>query len=202
MTLARGQAFAKAIIQVLGKHCRKIEVAGSIRRERPEVNDVDIVLLTDWPSRVIDRVKQTCTLKTQGQQNVTAIMQDGTQLDLWFTKPDGDDWFVPRPSNWGSVLLCRTGSVAHNAALCAYAQTKGLHFDAYRGLMRGEKVIASKTEEEIYAALGVPFHPPTEREAFNPQLRGDIAPRLQQPHSTGNVFRDTMANNRGIRTNS
>ena len=69
--------------------------------------------------------------------------------------------FVPEPSNFGILLLARTGSAMHNVWL---AQAAGLHFNPHRGLLRRGALIASAEEVEIFKALGLRFIPPEDRE--------------------------------------
>jgi hypothetical protein len=124
--------------------------------------------MTRWRTKILERVKQSCSIEMTGQQNVRAYLTkaDNFQLDLFFAREAGDEWFEPYPCNWGAVLLCRTGSERHNIQLCELAQKQSLAFNPYKGLMDGDKVVASATEEQIYGKLGLEWRAPTEREVL------------------------------------
>ena len=109
---------------------------------------------------------------------MVAQMPDGTQLDLWFSIPQKSDpdQLFPRPAppdNFGSILLSRTGSKAHNIALAERADKMNLHWNPYRGISQAGVHVAGDTEEHIYRTLGLEFLPPAERELAdrNAQLR-------------------------------
>ncbi len=110
----------------------------------------------------------------QGDTKMSVKLQTGLQMDVRV---------VPRAS-FGAALHYFTGSKAHNVALRQIAIKKGLKLNEY-GLFRGTKSIAGATEEEVYAALGLPYIPPELRED-----RGEIdaaragrLPRLIEPDS-------------------
>jgi DNA polymerase/3'-5' exonuclease PolX len=62
------------------------------------------------------------------------------------------------------LLLARTGSADFNIWLARTAKVRALHFNPHQGILRGDQVIASRTEEEIFSALGLPFIRPEDRE--------------------------------------
>jgi len=167
LPLARAEAIAAKIIEVLSPHCKRIEVAGSIRRKRPTVRDIDIVA---WPRdrAAIDAILvERCAIISSGPQITAATLRDGTHLDVFYAMDERNigDLFTPRvfPSNWGSVLLCRTGSLRHNIFLVEHAKTLGLKWAPYDGVMRGGVCVAAESECAIFDALGLEFVPPEER---------------------------------------
>lgn len=173
MNLRPAIELGQRVIEALQPFCKKIIVAGSVRRERAVVNDLDIVLIPaglDATNLICERIEQHWDIVTGRRPNPQNIIfrsrKSGFQLDLFFAHEGVADLISTVPSNWGAVLLCRTGSKFHNQGLCRHAATRGLHFQPQRGVMRDEEIIASETEESIYAALGVPFQGPTNREAF------------------------------------
>lgn len=170
--LTRATKIAAKVAAELSPFCSRIELAGSIRRQRPEVGDIDLVLVpTDRPA-IEQRVTRLCKLGRCGDQYLEAVMPDGTQLDLWFAHPGAppelDIFGVPlgpqRPANFGSMLLCRTGSTMHNVHLIEHAKRRGLVWNAHWGVYRDGRCIASETEEAVFEALGLPFVPPEQRE--------------------------------------
>lgn len=171
MTLNHGQHLAEKIVAEHAPFCAKIEVAGSIRRECRTVNDIDLVLipktvLSPIVERVTQKWKQIAGIKGDAR-NLRFVSPGGFQLDIFIAHDEIVDLVSTTPTNWGAVLLCRTGSVNHNRQLCYHAITKGLKFAPYKGVLKGDQIIASATEEEIYAALGLEWREPKERETLN-----------------------------------
>jgi DNA polymerase/3'-5' exonuclease PolX len=186
MTFDHSRQLAQKIVEELAPFCAKIEVAGSIRRECRNVNDIDLVLipksfLTPIVDRVTQKWKQIAGIKGDAR-NLRFISPGGFQLDIFIAHDEIKDLVATTPTNWGSVLLCRTGSLQHNTQLCTHAHCKGLKFAPYKGVVRkikairqpgifldgdfGEEIVASKTEEEIYEALGLKWREPREREVL------------------------------------
>jgi DNA polymerase/3'-5' exonuclease PolX len=190
MNLSRAQKLSLAIVSELIPFCEKIEIAGSVRRECSNVNDIDIVLIPKLggKDKIIGRCSRKLSIFTGRRpdpNNVTFIAEGGDlQLDLFFAHGDIDDLVSTTPTNWGAVYLCRTGSMQHNIQLCNHAITKGLKFAPYRGVVKkiraiqapgvfldgdlGEEIIASATEEAIYESLGLPWRHPRERDTLEP----------------------------------
>ena len=171
--LARARKVAEKVAAELAPFCARIEVAGSIRRGRPEVGDIDLVLLPTDRKAIEQRVTARCRLEKCGEQFLVAVMAEGTQLDLWFAHGgapvERDIFGAPlgpqRPANFGSLLLCRTGSAGHNVFLVERAKRKGLVWNAHWGVYDRYGVnVASEREEDIFRALGLAFVPPEQRE--------------------------------------
>ena len=163
MPLSKGRLCADRLIAWLAPFCHRIEVAGSIRRERQEVGDVDLVAIprrivetdmfgTQTGSRnlaaeeILARVTRDGWSVTKSGQDHISWMAKSIQVDIWFTHP----WA------WGTVLLCRTGSAQHNIWLAEKAKSKGGHWNPHHGLrLPGQTVVISETEDSIYHALGI-----------------------------------------------
>ncbi len=173
MNLSRAEKLSLAIISELLPFCEKLEIAGSVRREWPNVNDIDIVLIpkSGAKEKIISRCTRNMKIVTGRRQepnNATLVHEKaGFQLDLFFAHGEIVDLVSATPSNWGAVYLCRTGSMQHNIQLCNHAIARGLKFAPYRGIVnKKDKIIASATEEDIYEALGLPWRHPRERETL------------------------------------
>lgn len=185
MLLRPAYLLADKIRLELSPMCEAIEIAGSIRRARPEVNDIDLVLLPKpgMHAAIRERCLRRCDLVTDGAQNLIVRLPtnggpaSGFQVDLFFARGREQDLVSVTPGNWGSILLCRTGSKEHNIWIAQRAQSMGLKWQTYKGLMgpskmtdqtdqtdRTDVVIASETEEEIFTALGLQMIPPVMRE--------------------------------------
>jgi DNA polymerase (family 10) len=78
----------------------------------------------------------------------------GVQVDIYFATKE----------TWGILLLVRTGSKEHNIKLCQHAINKGMKLSVSNGLMKGNEVIASMTEEDIFKGLGMDYIKPEDRD--------------------------------------
>jgi len=171
MNLARALAIALKIREQLAPLCDQIEIAGSIRRARPQVNDLDLVILPR-PGQlnfIKARCAERCAAVTDGEQNciyrMTLSDRSQFQLDLFFARPGLHDLLESVPGNFGSVFLCRTGSTGHNIFIVEHAKRIGLRWNPYRGVIDAAgKVLAGESEEEIFKALDLEFIPPERRE--------------------------------------
>src|SRR5213082_206386 len=166
MLLNEAETQANAIVAHVkdGGGVRQIEVAGSYRRRRETIGDLDILVTSTGgdSARVMDRfVKygEVAELISKGETRSTVKLRGGLQVDLRAVEP----------AAYGAALQYFTGSKAHNVELRQVAQGKKLKLNEY-GLFRGTRRIAGETEAEIYEALGLDWIPPELREA-----RGEIA---------------------------
>lgn len=134
-----------------------VEPAGSIRRRRETVGDIDILVASEEPERVLRAVRElplTREVVAHGPTKITFLTRDQFQVDVRI---------VPHHS-WGAALLYFTGSKAHNIALRDLAIAKGWKLNEYGLFDATGKVLASGTEESLYAALGLDWIPPELRE--------------------------------------
>lgn len=177
MKLAQAQLYARKFVDWLSPVCERIEIAGSIRRERLIVNDVDLVVIPKRP------VMKDLMGERIGSRNLlheflahyidhSAVMV-GTR-PAWLAgkdNPDGRnfliqtpkcqlDIFCATPDTWGTMLLCRTGSKEHNIWLATRAKDLHMHWNPYEGLSGHH----GASETEIYRALGLPWISPLDRE--------------------------------------
>ena len=140
---------------------QSVEAAGSLRRRRATVGDIDI-LATAGDSRDAMRrflaYPEVKDVISAGRTRASVRLKNGIQADLRV---------VPAAS-YGAALLYFTGSKAHNIALRRRAQLRGLKINEY-GVFKGARRIAGDTEASVYGALGLRFIPPMQREG-----RGEI----------------------------
>jgi DNA polymerase (family 10) len=123
------------------------ETCGSVRRFSDTVGDIDIVVATTDPSAVsvfVAGLPEVSEVIGSGGTKTSFLTREGMQVDVRTVEPD----------QLGSALLYFTGSKAHNIALRQRALDRGWLLSEY-GLFEGEDVIASKTEADIYQALGM-----------------------------------------------
>jgi DNA polymerase (family 10) len=171
MNLARAALIATKICTGIQPMCERVEIAGSIRRARPEVNDIDLVILAHQTqlAAIHARFRKSCTPVTTGLLNCIYRLrlpdQVEVQIDLFFARPPLKELLQTVPGNFGSLLLCRTGSKEHNIHLVEHAKRRGLQWKPYEGVFDGDGYcLASETEESIFDALNLPFIPPERRE--------------------------------------
>ena len=169
IVLHEAEQYARAIVEYLkaGGGIDAIEVAGSYRRRKETIGDLDIVVSCGNPAAVIGRFGKFGEVRqvaAQGDTRSTVRLSSGLQVDLR----------VIEPAAFGAAMQYFTGSQAHNIELRKIAQARKLKLNEY-GLYRGSKRIAGRTEQEVYGALGLDLIPPELREG-----RGEIA--LAQKH--------------------
>lgn len=173
ISLGTAYPLVNEIIIALKKKTRVGEVcpAGSLRRMRETVGDIDILATGRDGARIVAAFTSLPMVKqvlASGETKGSVLVEGGVQVDLR----------VVPPSSYGAALQYFTGSKAHNVKLREMARTKGLKVNEY-GVFRGEKRIAGKTEAEVYKALGLPLIPPELRED-----RGEVELALETklPH--------------------
>ncbi|MBI2403046.1 MAG: DNA polymerase/3'-5' exonuclease PolX [Gemmatimonadetes bacterium] len=163
--LADAEQWATALLKYLGAEKRlRVEAAGSYRRRRETVADLDILVAAEPGEAAGDavtrfvRYPEIQEVLAQGETKASVRLRGGPQVDLR----------VVSPEEHGAALMYFTGSKQHNIELRKIAQAKDLKLSEY-GLFRGERRVAGATEEEVYAELGLDWIPPELREA-----RGEI----------------------------
>ena len=140
----------------------KAEIAGSYRRRKETVGDLDILAAGEDGGAIIDRFVDHDEVEeviSQGKTRSTVRLRSGLNVDLRV---------IPKAS-WGAAMHYFTGSRAHNIAGRRRAQDRDLKLNEY-GLFDGETRVAGDTEEEVYDRIGLPWIAPVLRE-----VRGEIA---------------------------
>ena len=154
MELEKAQKIANEIKQSLNSHCWKVQVAGSVRRQRPVVEDIDFVLVPKERYMVDIILMGLGKLKMSGF-HLSRVQTDSIPLDIYFATPE----------TFATLLLIRTGSVESNIRLCAAAKRRGWRLRADgSGLFneKGER-IAGDSERSIYKALRLVYQEPWDR---------------------------------------
>jgi DNA polymerase (family X) len=134
----------------------QLEIAGSFRRRRETIGDLDIVTASTNASEVLEHfLAFPAIIKVlgAGETRASVILNTGLQVDLR----------AVAPPSWGAALVYFTGSQAHCVHLRRLAQNRGLLLNEY-GLYRESEAIAGAEEEEVYRALGLSWVPPELRE--------------------------------------
>jgi DNA polymerase (family X) len=148
---------ATGIVTALNEHTDRVGYAGSLRRMRETIGDVDVLATAVGDAQaavIMDAFRDLGDeVIVSGPTKTSIRASNGLQVDLR----------VVTPECWGAALQYFTGSQAHNVAVRAIAVRQGLKLSEY-GLFRGEELIASATEEDVYGALGMAWVPPPMRE--------------------------------------
>ena len=142
-------------------------VAGSVRRMKETIGDIDILAISSRPEKVMDRFLKLpfiAHVYGKGLTKTNVRLKNGLDADLRV---------VPKAS-FGAALNYFTGSKEHNVALRELAIKKGWKLNEY-GLFKGKKMIAGRTEEELYKKLGLRYIEPEMRENM-----GEIRTALRQ----------------------
>jgi DNA polymerase (family 10) len=160
---------ASAMLNVLREVPGVVQAApaGSLRRMRETIGDLDLLVATEDPAPVMARFRelsQVAEVLLSGPTKTSIRTREGLQADLR----------VLEPARWGTALQYFTGSQAHNIHLRALALERGLSLSEYALKREDGSEILCATEEEVYAALGLPLVPPELRED-----RGEIEAALE-----------------------
>jgi len=183
------------LISALGDHCSRLEVAGSLRRKRETVGDIDILAVSEDPGKVMElfvSMEQVQKVIARGKKKSSVRLDSGINVDLRLIEDE----------SYGSALQYFTGSKQHNVHLRTIARKGGMKLSEY-GLFKGDKLVAGRNEEEVYRGMGLDWIPPEMREDNGeielaadgglPDLVGieDIRCDLQM-HSTWSDGKDTL----------
>ena len=170
LQLADADKLAERIAAEIIPFCERLDIAGSIRRRRPVVGDIDIVVLPKHGQEqdILTRCKRVTTTITggrPGQENHIFLLPNGVQIDLFIAKPERASLLETVPSNYGSLLLCRTGSVRHNIWLIDYCKRHGRYkWNPHYGLFEAGLCVAAADEQDIFRTLSLDYVPPENRE--------------------------------------
>jgi DNA polymerase (family 10) len=156
--LAMAAQVAEALLSKLAAVPGVLQVvaAGSLRRMRDTVGDLDLLVTIERGSPVMERFTASTGVRrvlSKGSTRASVLLRNGLQVDLR----------AVAPASFGAAWLYFTGSKAHNIALRKLAQDAGLKLNEY-GIYRGDKRIVGATETSVYQALGLPFIEPELRE--------------------------------------
>ena len=164
MKLEEAERIAKELVLQLRDACLEIEVAGSVRRRKPWVKDVEILYipkpgLFDPTEMKIAELINRGFLEVRGGygewNKFLRHVESGLNVDLFKTTPD----------RWAVSLVVRTGPKESNIKIATAARRKGWRFHAYgRGFTdeRGREIVC-RTEREVFELVGLEYKPPEQR---------------------------------------
>lgn len=159
--LSVGFAYAEALLGYLKEvpGVEKLEAAGSFRRRRETIGDLDILAICSQSPAIMERFTSYGDVReviSRGETKSSVRLRGGLQVDVRVLKKE----------SYGAALHYFTGSKAHNIAIRERARERGLKISEY-GVFRArdEKRLGGEAEEEVFKAVGLPFIPPELREA-------------------------------------
>src|SRR5437867_6961267 len=174
--LGRAVPLARALCEYLEGRAERVAYAGSRRRMKEIVHDVDILAASKDPAKTIQAfltMPLVHTALAQGGTKASIRVQDDMQVDLR----------VVDPQSWGAAMHYFTGSKAHNIRMRERAIKQGLKLNEYGLFDASEKPIAGAKEEDIFEKLGLPYIPPVLREDWGEMeaaAQGNL-PNIVQP---------------------
>ncbi|MHC3474255.1 DNA polymerase/3'-5' exonuclease PolX [Streptomyces sp. 7R007] len=181
---------AESVVDALARTtgCPRVTYAGSLRRMRETIGDIDILVAADRPAPVtkaFTALPYVTEVIGTGEKKTSVRTEKGLNVDLRVVPPD----------SWGAALQYFTGSTAHNIRVRERAVHHGLKLSEY-GLFdvgTGEKIV-SETEEEVYARLGLPWIAPALREdrgEIEAGLRGELPEPVTEADLRGDLHTHT-----------
>lgn len=178
--LSEARAFAEEWVALFRRDgdCKRVEIAGSIRRQKPEVKDIEIVaepyLRTDLFGAPLDesskldlmiekfvqlgmlkkRITSAGNVQAYGPKYKALALANDVPLDLFIVRP---------PAQWGAVFAIRTGPGDYSKYLVTACQGMGLRCSEGRLVYPDGGTFATPTEEDFFRGCGVPWVPPEQR---------------------------------------
>ena len=190
MPLGKALPLAHRLREALAalKEVRAIEVAGSIRRRRETIRDIDILVTSSRPAKVMKAfvgLPEVAGVLAHGETKSSIRHREGIQVDLRVVEPEA----------FGAALQYFTGSKAHNIRVRELAVRKGLKVSEY-GVFdeKSGRRVAGRSEEEIYEAVGLPLIPPELREdlgEIEAALKGRLPALIERGAIRGDLHAHT-----------
>ena len=190
MQLALAMPSAEALVAYLNQcpGVGRVVVAGSYRRARETIGDLDILVTADTGRAIMDRFVRYPEVRevlAHGETKASVRLRNRLQVDVRVV-PD---------ESYGAALLYFTGSKHHNVVLRQLAQERGLKLNEY-GVFRGTVRVAGDTEASVYAAVGLPWIPPDLREnrgEFDAAKEGRLPTLVELRDLVGDLHAHTTA---------
>jgi len=164
MPLAKAEALAEKVYERIAPLAEFMMVVGSIRRRRPEIGDIEFVVL---PKDLDSFLKELDRLGYFGGNRKRTLIAQNIKIEIYIAHA---------PEEIGAMLMTYTGDYILNIAFRSIAKRRGWKLDQYgiRDAATGEWILQSPYEEDFFGALGVDYHTPEER-SFAHRSRGKKA---------------------------
>lgn len=179
MILEQAEQIARQLVEQMAPHCVRCEIGGSIRRQKAEVKDIEIVAVADWEWKQYDLFAEVQVNHLfEWAINASGIrwIKSGTsEIVDWQPQPTGKYWrgllpagikldlFITSLETYGLIYLIRTGSAEFSTALMSYAKTQTLYRVEGGWLMKGAEQVCTPDEERVFELLGLEYVEPNLR---------------------------------------
>lgn len=157
MKLEQAQAIAQSYVDMLKPYCQRIEIAGSIRRQKPEVKDIEIVCIIKDLEGFTQAVNST-TEKVKGEPTgryTQRMLPEGIKLDL----------FIAQEGNWGNIFAMRTGSADFSHKTLAWGWNRA-GYTSENGYLKNKttgEIMQLKEEQDLFDLIGLKWVDPKDR---------------------------------------
>lgn len=152
---------ANLVFPVVREFFSKVTICGSYRRKKPTVKDLDFICVGPKDAEsLFDKVIEKLGVKE-------VIKKGPAQTSFWFGGFRIDLWGVPKESH-GAAILFATGSADFNIQMRGWLKANGMKINRYALMTRDGKILASETEQQIFAAIGMKWVEPSKRINFRP----------------------------------
>jgi len=164
---------ASRLVERLEPYCERVAIAGSVRRKRPEVKDIEIVALPKLQQAtnlfgeavktydLLDGVSGLGRFIKSGPKYKQIALPEGINLDLFCVIP---------PAQWGYLFAIRTGPAEFSKRLVTARKFRGWlpsHAKPVDGvIMSGKRIIEMPEEQDLFGFCGLPFVKPEDRDAY------------------------------------
>ncbi len=188
MLLGTAYQMSESIVERLSRmdEVKLISPAGSLRRMKETIGDIDILITSVKPKPVMDvfvNLPEVTQVLAHGATKSSVIMENRMQVDVRVVKGE----------SFGAAIQYFTGSKQHNIRIREIASKKGLKINEY-GVFRGKKKIAGKEEEEVYSSIGLPYIVPELREdrgEIESALKGELPELVELSDIVGDLHLHT-----------
>ena len=148
------QDTADMVMGIIRPFCTNVTVAGSLRRHKEDIGDVDIVAIPTDMVGLQTALNNSYDLITNGAKVKSFLDYKGVHVDL----------YLAEQAEFEPTLMHRTGSKWHNIAIAKRATAMGYHLSTSKGILGGSGQVVASTEKEIFRVLGLTYKEPWERE--------------------------------------
>lgn len=170
---------AQQLVEILSPFCERIEIAGSLRRQKPTVGDIEILYIGKRATRQvdllsteeyddcaehIDRLLKAGLLAKRPNKNGVFAWGEKNKLGIHVATGIPVDFFSTDAACWFNALVVRTGGRENNLLITTTAQKKGFRFEAYgSGFLTRDGYHQTTSERDLYEFLGLPYLEPKDR---------------------------------------
>jgi len=167
--LQKARAMAEKLLLRLSPYCQRIEIAGSIRRQRPEIGDIELVAIPHFTRDLFDELTgdhqlnmvewhEFGTVVKNGPKYKQIALREGVNIDLFI---------VTTPAQWGLIFLIRTGSAEFSRKLVTPRMHGGMMLNHLRvqdgAIWSSNHVIPTPEEQDVFDLLGMSYIEPKDR---------------------------------------